>query len=113
MLRYCVAVYMDDMCFSSLCFKATATTEIYTYCHTLSLHDALPIVLVVRHLLRRRRHFLCIDCIVGARERGLLGVEPRGIRALLGRCAVGRRLFGGGRGRRCGFGGREIGRAHV
>src|SRR3546814_10485537 len=24
-------------------FKDTATTEIYTYCHTLSLHDALPI----------------------------------------------------------------------
>src|SRR3546814_9331304 len=23
----------------------TATTEIYTYCHTLSLHDALPILL--------------------------------------------------------------------
>src|SRR6056297_1559957 len=29
-------------------FKDTATTEIYTYCHTLSLHDALPI--------RRRMH---------------------------------------------------------
>src|SRR3546814_16783681 len=28
------------MCFF---FKDTATTEIYTYCHTLSLHDALPI----------------------------------------------------------------------
>src|SRR3546814_17640945 len=26
-------------------FKYTATTEIYTYCHTLSLHDALPICL--------------------------------------------------------------------
>src|SRR3546814_12929158 len=25
------------------CFNATATTEIYTYRHTLSLHDALPI----------------------------------------------------------------------
>src|SRR3546814_13370960 len=24
-------------------FKYTATTEIYTYCHTLSLHDALPV----------------------------------------------------------------------
>src|SRR3546814_14939829 len=24
-------------------FKDTATPEIYTYCHTLSLHDALPI----------------------------------------------------------------------
>src|SRR3546814_1089691 len=26
-----------------LCFHDTAPTEIYTYCHTLSLHDALPI----------------------------------------------------------------------
>src|SRR3546814_11587451 len=29
------------MCFF---FNDTATTEIYTYCHTLSLHDALPIL---------------------------------------------------------------------
>src|SRR3546814_5660597 len=27
-------------------FKAMATSEIYTYCHTLSLHDALPISLL-------------------------------------------------------------------
>src|SRR3546814_8600359 len=27
-----------------LFFNDTATTEIYTYCHTLSLHDALPIL---------------------------------------------------------------------
>src|SRR3546814_6786828 len=26
-------------------FNDTATTELYTYCHTLSLHDALPISL--------------------------------------------------------------------
>src|SRR3546814_6367337 len=32
-------------------FNGTATTEIYTYCHTLSLHDALPIL--TRHQLRR------------------------------------------------------------
>src|SRR3546814_19744214 len=25
-------------------FNDTSTTEIYTYCHTLSLHDALPIL---------------------------------------------------------------------
>src|SRR3546814_19426308 len=32
------------MCCSCLfVFNDTATTEIYTYCHTLSLHDALPI----------------------------------------------------------------------
>src|SRR3546814_6943606 len=26
------------------CFNDPATTEIYTYCHTLALHDALPIL---------------------------------------------------------------------
>src|SRR3546814_14969051 len=31
----CVVLY--------ICFNDTATTEIYTYGHTLSLHDALPI----------------------------------------------------------------------
>src|SRR3546814_12860952 len=29
--------------FCYIFFNDTATTEIYTYCHTLSLHDALPI----------------------------------------------------------------------
>src|SRR3546814_20542980 len=28
--------------FISFFFKASATTELYTYCHTLSLHDSLP-----------------------------------------------------------------------
>src|SRR3546814_12014188 len=37
---------MSILCFF---FKDTATHEIYTYCHTLSLHDALPIF-VPRHL---------------------------------------------------------------
>src|SRR3546814_15696486 len=31
------------MRFVFFCFNDTATTEIYTYCHTLSLHDALPL----------------------------------------------------------------------
>src|SRR3546814_18713924 len=34
---------MVSICF--FLFKDTAPTEIYTYCHTLSLHDALPICL--------------------------------------------------------------------
>src|SRR3546814_14070191 len=33
-------------------FNDTATTEIYTYLHTLSLHDALPICKSVTALLR-------------------------------------------------------------
>src|SRR3546814_1775055 len=32
-------------------FNDTATTESYTYCHTLSLHDALPIWLLAYGLL--------------------------------------------------------------
>src|SRR3546814_1516658 len=40
--------------FFSFCFlNDTSTTEIYPYCHTLSLHDALPICL---HLLARVLH---------------------------------------------------------
>src|SRR3546814_16769098 len=35
---------MDDSFFF---FHTTATTEIYTYLHTLSLHDALPISLII------------------------------------------------------------------
>src|SRR3546814_11395575 len=31
------------VCGCAFIFSATATTEIYTYWHTLSLHDALPI----------------------------------------------------------------------
>src|SRR3546814_538476 len=34
-------------------FNETATTEIYTYWHTLSLHDALPIFGIVQQLVRR------------------------------------------------------------
>src|SRR3546814_14522272 len=36
-------LHIHDLCF--FC-NATATTEIYTYLHTLSLHDALPILLL-------------------------------------------------------------------
>src|SRR3546814_14691839 len=38
-------------------FNDTATTEIYTYCHTLSLHEALPIAARLHHGWpgRRRR----------------------------------------------------------
>src|SRR3546814_11914291 len=42
------------MCLLCVCFvffNEPATTDIYTYCHTLSLHDALPIY--VQHALTR------------------------------------------------------------
>src|SRR3546814_7467060 len=50
-----------DVCF---CFNETATTEIYTYGHTLSLHDALPIcgltgtVVAATHRVRALRCFV-------------------------------------------------------
>src|SRR3546814_13289853 len=34
---------MGRLCYSLFYFNVTATTEIYTYGHTLALHDALPI----------------------------------------------------------------------
>src|SRR3546814_4861087 len=40
MLNMAMVVYFTVFIF---CFNNPATTEIYTYCHTLSLHDALPI----------------------------------------------------------------------
>ena len=42
----------------------TATTEIYTSLHTLSLHDALPISLAV-WLLRRLRYFEYNEALAG------------------------------------------------
>src|SRR3546814_13837259 len=39
LVYYCLGVIFVVVVF---CFNDTATTENYTYCHTLSLHDALP-----------------------------------------------------------------------
>src|SRR3546814_13159494 len=39
----CAAQCVPLVCIFSFFFNDTATTEIYTYRHTLSLHDALPI----------------------------------------------------------------------
>src|SRR3546814_11529245 len=58
-------------------FNDTATTEIYTYCHTLSLHDALPIYrrsgLRPRRLLIRR---LIRNAASEDPARGVGGVAP-------------------------------------
>src|SRR3546814_14254430 len=40
---------LSFVCIFFFFFNDTATTEIYTYCHTLSLHDALPISSIARH----------------------------------------------------------------
>src|SRR3546814_3539893 len=55
------------MGYSFLCFffNDTATTEFYTYCHTLSLHDALPICdrpRPRRYLGEARRHAVLKHC---------------------------------------------------
>src|SRR3546814_13997134 len=50
-------------------FNVTATTEISTYCHPLSLHDALPIYgpLAVRSVARRRGGFAALRHAGGLR----------------------------------------------
>src|SRR3546814_7705458 len=57
------------------CFKATATPDIYTYLHPLSLHAALPICLVARKT-QRLRHGLTkkrvAECGENQPERGLV-----------------------------------------
>src|SRR3546814_17352571 len=60
------------MSFYFFFFNDTATTEIYTYRHTLSLHDALPIL------------FQCSKTAVGAYRHAFTGVEghPAGIAPL-------------------------------
>src|SRR3546814_20823359 len=35
--------FLEPLCLCNFFLNVTATSEIYTYCHTLSLHDALPI----------------------------------------------------------------------
>src|SRR3546814_20126506 len=42
------------VCFIFVFFNDTATTEIYTYLHTLSLHDALPICPRARASMRSK-----------------------------------------------------------
>src|SRR3546814_6991768 len=58
-------VMIECICFF---FNDTATTEIYTYLHTLSLHDALPISAVV--LARDLHHPEAAEV-----RRGELGIE--------------------------------------
>src|SRR3546814_16955363 len=47
-------------------FKATATTEISPYCHTLSRHDALPISDLCRDGLARAARFAAADAAMTA-----------------------------------------------
>src|SRR3546814_16990863 len=66
---------------SSYCFfffNDTATSEIYTYCHTLSLHDALPISVHPRTAIGRQIDEgaqLVLDRIIDHRARRLDRIE--------------------------------------
>src|SRR3546814_17731316 len=95
-------------------FKDTATTEIYTYRHTLSLDDALPCCPVRRvRGLRGPRHDAAT---IRARAPGARGLARQGARRGPGEpgAAEPLRLLAVGRqaARRQDVG-REIGRAHV
>src|SRR3546814_12093376 len=82
----------------------TATTEIYTYCHTLSLHDALPIYVELREVRRdalRRRPPVPPD---GRPRRPGDRVGHRGRAAALSPSQSARATAGSSA---------EIGRAHV
>src|SRR3546814_10175318 len=52
---------LGDICFCVF-FNDTATTEIYTYLHTLSLLDALPICAAGAGLSSMADRYLCRDC---------------------------------------------------
>src|SRR3546814_9928799 len=65
--------------------KYTATTEIYTYGHTLSLHDARPILFV-----RGRIHGCLCNCKRRARCTGL-GDSPRRPLGETGKACIERR----------------------
>src|SRR3546814_7184961 len=56
-------------------FNETATTDIYTYGHTLSLHDALPICVGLLESRDRTRRLLGAGIIVGGQALDLLAVE--------------------------------------
>src|SRR3546814_13643863 len=75
-------------------FKDTATTEIYTYVHTLSLHDALPILPAARDIEEGQARDEAEDEAeeIGAPalgERGGVGIARRGVRRNGRSCAVG------------------------
>src|SRR3546814_19507785 len=67
-------MYRDSMYYCFFFFKDQATTENYTYLHTLSLHDALPSFgedadrpakrsAAVKRALRAAQHFDAIDIV--------------------------------------------------
>src|SRR3546814_15176697 len=77
-------------CTFCFCLNDTATTDIYTYGHTLSLHDALPILeTFVSHVLlgieervigeRRREFHREIELAIGRPAARLAGAGDRAV----------------------------------
>src|SRR3546814_11405815 len=73
----CVAIF-------SFFFNDTATTEIYTYGHTLSLHDALPISIEYSANLEQRLDIaaLCATALEAAASTGVLELGATRVRAV-------------------------------
>src|SRR3546814_19303159 len=69
----CLVVFY--MLFFFFFFNDTATTDIYTYLHTLSLHDALPIFFQHFALLPHRT--VAENVEYGLKMRGLAKAERR------------------------------------
>src|SRR3546814_17790007 len=90
-------------------FIDTATAETYTYCHTLSVHDALPISLRQLALLETHgKRFLDLGKAPAARERcSLTALVGEGVELLRPQCRH------SGIELRWGPPVEEIGRAHV
>src|SRR3546814_3938880 len=82
-----LCVYYMFICFF---FNDTATTEIYTYCHTLSLHDALPIFeVVIENAVRVEAVRVLVGIGVEHRRMGQQTHDrPRGNHTFVG-CSLG------------------------
>src|SRR3546814_8475059 len=67
-----------------MCFflNDTATTEIYTYSHTLSLHDALPISAAAHPPIESRPRAAAIADAVAVHQRREAAMESSGSRAV-------------------------------
>src|SRR3546814_21165824 len=84
--------YCSQLLLSFLFFNYTATTEIYTYCHTLSLHDALPIFEKVSGSLAMRvmssRRVTTYQPYLGMKKTGWIRRASRSQRCGVATCSA-------------------------
>src|SRR3546814_15707171 len=80
-----ILLTVTPMYISSLFFiNDTATPSIYTYCHTLSLHDALPIYLLGHVPFGIERRLLEQIGSIGQEAGGIIGNDVHSQRSGLG-----------------------------